>query len=248
MSVNATTLLYNWIARYAETFPALNFYVKFTKVTPVVWSQVQTYGSYIPGNTLYALLSNPTAPMSPPWSGVLDYACDWAKRDTTATTATTDLTKNFYYSSTYRPDHHWYTDSSTTPETFHLQSFLQTVLDVDYGGSGLEGQCNDYSDFLTCSSTALGATAIQSQHSDAGFNYQNVLFAGDQLPHSLRSGYFNYHQWTTTGTATSGNIFDAAITFNGTQNPTNLPLLTYLNGLTSNSINGQQPFLPQIAN
>ena len=79
VSVNATTLLYNWIARYTETFPALNFYVKFNNVTPTpTWGLVGSYGTANPGNTLYALLSNPTGLMSPPWVGVLDDACVWA--------------------------------------------------------------------------------------------------------------------------------------------------------------------------
>lgn len=103
-SVNATTALDNWVARYTETFTALNLYVKFTKIPTPTWSQVQSYANphNTIGNTLYALVAGPTAPMVRPWYGVLDDACVWAARTADATTATTDLATGLYSNGTYK--------------------------------------------------------------------------------------------------------------------------------------------------
>lgn len=87
VTVSATTALNSWVAKYAASFSPLSFYVEFTHVTPTpTWKQVATTNF---GNTLYATVTNPTAPMVKPWVPVLDYACSWAVRTTNATDATT---------------------------------------------------------------------------------------------------------------------------------------------------------------
>ncbi len=41
--VNCTALLYNWIAKYATTFPVLSFYVEFTKLPAPTWALVSSF-------------------------------------------------------------------------------------------------------------------------------------------------------------------------------------------------------------
>ena len=53
-------------------------------------SALGSYNSYV-GNTVYATVATPTAPMDQPWVGVLDDACTWAKGTSDASVTTTPL-------------------------------------------------------------------------------------------------------------------------------------------------------------
>ena len=253
-SVTATTALNSYVARYTTTFSALNIYAEFTHVTPTpTWGIVNSYASpnSTIGNTLYAVVATPTGPMATPWVLVLDYACQWATGSTDATSAATAVCNGFYKNAYYNPNNQpWYTDK-TTPETFHLLNFLNKTLGTSSASSGLQGQCNDFSDFLVCLSTSLGAKSLQSQQSNGGFYYSHVIYAGATGTHIPIPDYFYYHQWTTDGSATSGNIFDSAVRPDdaAVTIPVNEALSPYLTWLSpGTSLTAQSPFTPQITN
>lgn len=246
-TVAATTALNSWVAAYTTSFPVLTFYVEFTKIPTPTWSVLSSYNSSV-GNTVYTTVAAPSAPMASPWVSVLSYACNWAKRTSDATNATTALAKGLYGTFTY--------DGSTTHtvwsnppadgvETFRLPSFM----------SAAQGDCRDFSDFMVCSSNALGAKALQSQRSDTvaninkdqvEFRTKNFIAAPYQQQAVPSSNSWVYHQWSV-----ADNVFDACI---GTT-PTplvNLPLSTYFSTLVDQTLpyrwNPQAAFTPTVSN
>lgn len=239
---NAQRALLSKVAKYSSSC-TLGIWVKFTHLPTQNPTWKQAGSTYVLGHTLYATLAQPTAPMAEPWVGVLNYACDWAKGTDAATAATTAVCNGFYTNAKYSPSRVWYTDSSV-PEKFRLLSFLNKTLGASTAPSGLQGQCNDFADFLTCLSTALGAVPLQSQKSNGGFDYSNVLFAPDT--NGTRSGYFNYHQWTA-----SGNVFDSAIrpSQSTVSPPVNEALSTYLDCLAPDyGLTAGSTFTPDVVN
>ncbi len=221
-TIAATTVLDSWVAKYPTSFSALNLYVKFTQLPTPVWRQIETYASSSSpfGNNIYAVLATPTAPMSSPWVGVLDDACVWAARTTTATSATTALVTNEYNNAHYNGGKPAFTDPFTdTQETFHLSNFLSNTMPYP-----LYGQCNDLSDFLVCLSNAIGARPLKSQRSvsvaeyNAGSHfYTNPITAPpDQVAADAKPfpGGWAYHQW-----ANDTGIFDACLRFGGVTAP-----------------------------
>jgi hypothetical protein len=114
--------------------------------------------------------------------------------------------------------------------------------------AGLTAQCNDYADFLLCLSNALGAKALRAQRGNGPFTTKPVTKAPLPPPPASTPGEepFDYHQWTN-----SGNVWDAAIRFGGTETPANLALATYKTKLVkpgSGAAVEQVPFLPIIKN
>lgn len=236
----AQRALLSKVAKYSNAY-TLSLYIKFTHIANPDWYPIST--TYLLGNTLYATLAQPTAPMSEPWVNVLNYACDWAKGTSAATAATTAVCNGFYTNAKYSPTQVWYTDTSV-PEKFSLLGFLNKTLGASTAPSGLQGQCNDFADFLTCLSTALGAVPLQSQKSNGGFNYGNVFFAPDTS--GTHSGYFAYHQW-----AASGNVFDSAVrpSQSTVSPPVNEALSTYLDWLAPNyGLTAGSTFTPDVVN
>ena len=248
--------LLNKIAAYPVSITDLGIWLKFTKPATPVWVRHRSYaassGANIQqfGTTFYTVLASPTAPMTQPWTEVLDKACVWASGKSDATNATIALCNGFYANSYYNPGNRaWYTEGS--PEIFHLNNFLHKTAGVSPAPSGLQGQCNDFSDFLVCLSAAVGAKPVQSQRSNGGFYYSHVIYAGTTTSHTPMPDYFNYHQWTTDGTASAGNIFDSAVRPDNaaTAIPVNEALNPYLNWLSpSPPLYALPPFMPTIVN
>ena len=248
--------LLNKIAAYPVSITDLGIWLKFTKPATPVWVRHRSYaassGASIQqfGTTFYTVLATPTAPMTQPWTRVLDYACAWASGKSDATNATIALCNGFYNNSYYNPTNHaWYTSDS--PEIFHLDGFLRETAGPSSAPSGLQGQCNDFADFLVCLSRSVGAKPIQSQKSDGGFYYSHVIYAGTTTAHTPMPAYFYYHQWTTDGTSSSGNIFDSAVRPDNaaTAIPVNEALSPYLSWLSpSTPPNPMSPFVPTVVN
>ena len=225
-TVNATTVLDAWVAKYTTTIPTLNFYVKFTSVTPAVWRMVNSYGSASLGKPIYAVLATPTAPMAAPWTGVLDDACVWAARTSNATNASKALASGLYASGQYNGGFIQDTDSTTSPETFYLLDFV--YYNFAKGTAALYGQCNDFSDFLVCASNAIGAKPLQSQRIIGPFHTNPITASPDPVFADAAFRPWNYHQFTGTTT-----FFDGCLRFQAYTTPANLPLLTYTNGLVA---------------
>lgn len=247
-TVAATTALNSWVSSYAMNFPVLTFYVEFTKIPTPTWSALSSYNNSV-GNTVYATVATPTAPMATPWVSVLNNACSWAKRTSDATSATTALAKAMYNTFTYNG----YTTHTVTPnpdvdgvETFRLPRFL----------SDGQGDCRDFADYLASSSNAIGAKNLSVQRSDTvanidkgqvEFRTKNFIAAPYQQQAIPSSNSWVFHQWSV-----ADNVYDACI---GTT-PTplvNLPLSTsYFSALVDQTLpyrwNPQTAFTPTISN
>lgn len=250
---SAAVPLYPFVAKYALSLTNLQLFVYFK--TAQQWSNAQPTGSSYQGNnTLYAVLATPTAPMAQPWTRVLDYACDWAKRTSDAVNASKQVTYGFASHSIYNPDTGpSFTEPDITGgvEDFDLKDFLN--------GSPLTGQCNDFADFLDCLSNSLGAVQLRSQRQNNSFTTNPIIYAGTPLPAQGQPRSFVYHMWTSDGTTatTNAHIYDSAISFNGAT-PANMngPLAgtNYYNGLVATpptqgwTADLWNPFIPTIVN
>jgi len=245
VSIAATTALNSWVSTYSLSFSPLTLYVEFTKLPTPVWVSL---GSYPSGNTLYAVVATPTAPMATPWVPVLDKACNWARRTSDATSATTAIAKTMYNAFTYYGN----TTHTVRPtpdvdgvETFSVLGFL----------SDKQGDCRDFADFLVSSSNAIGAKNLQSQRSDTvanidrgqvEFRTKNFIAAPYQQQAVPSSNSWVFHQWSV-----ADNVYDACL---GTT-PTplvNLPLSTYFSTLVDQTLpykwNPQAAFTPTLSN
>jgi hypothetical protein len=230
VTVTATAPLDSWVAKYGASFQALGLYVEFTHVTPApTWGLAISYNTANISNMLYAVVSTPTAPMAAPWIGVLDKGCDWAKRATNASDATTALVKGFYNNGNYQPGYTGYTKvdyiSINPPiyvRDFQVNSFLN---------SGMTGPCWDFAAAMVCFSNAIGAVTLQMQTQQYQFTTNKITRAN--LTGNGSNIIFTSHAWSNAG----GQIYDAAIKFGGTTNVTGLsgPLEAsdYFNGLVS---------------
>lgn len=232
-TIAAKTALNSWVSSYATSFPVLTFYVEFTKLPTSSWSALSSYNSSV-GNTLYAVVATPTAPMASPWVSVLNYACNWAKRTTSATSATTALTTGLYNAGHYNQGH---PTGFTGPfvdgqEDFYPAKFIN---------AGLTGQCNDFADFLCCVSNSIGAVSLQPQRSASVKDYNNgssfttkpITASGTPATTPPSPGApvtWAYHQWTTS------NVYDGCLLFGGTVAPNNLSLQSYHDSLVSTTL------------
>ena len=264
-TVAATTALNSWVSSYTTSLPVLTFYVEFTKIPTPTWGVLSSYNSAV-GNTVYAVVATPTAPMATPWVGVLNYACNWAKRTTSATSATTALTTGLYNAGHYNGGSQAFTGSFVDgSEDFHLKSYLASSTPYS-----LYGQCNDFADFLVCLSNAVGARPLKTQRSvtvaedSAGSHFftKPVTAAPDQTKSDASpvSSGWAYHQW-----ANDTSIFDGSIRFSGTTTPSDMtgPAFgsTYNTSLVASYLHmfsppalpvadwdPQSPFVPNIVN
>ena len=48
-------------------------------------------------HTIYVLLGTPQAPMTEPWTEVLDYSCDWADGKSSSDDVATEVAEGIYY-------------------------------------------------------------------------------------------------------------------------------------------------------
>lgn len=232
-TVAATTALNGWVSSYTTSFQVLTFYVEFTKIPTPTWSVLSSYNSSV-GNTVYATVAAPTAPMASPWVGVLSYACNWAKRTTSATSATTALTIGEYNAGHYNQGN---PTGFTGPFLDGQEDFYPTK----FINAGLTGQCNDFADFLCCVSNSIGAVPLQPQRSASVNDYNNgssfttkpITASGTPATTPPSPGNpvtWAYHQWTTS------NVFDGCLLFGGTVSPNNLALQSYHDSLVATTL------------
>jgi hypothetical protein len=174
ITVNSPPSLLSKVYRYQMMLTHLALWVQFTQTgqTPGPWRQVTSYGSPTTLSTFfYATLTRPFTPMTNPWVPVLDDACTWAAGTADAISATTALATGLYNNGQYNGGHEQDTNQATYPETFYLYDFV--YYNFAAGTPALYGQCNDFSDFLVCASSGIGATPLQSQR--IGGPFQTLL-------------------------------------------------------------------------
>ena len=180
-----------------------------------------------------------------PWTGVLNYSCQYAAGTSDATSATTALTKGLYDHGHYNGGYTAYTDGGKDGngnviklkdgyEAFHLQGFI---------GANLNGQCDDFADFLVCMSNSIGAVALQAQRSvsvaelSAGskFTTKNITWSSVQSTTATGTPVtWVYHQWTTS------NVYDGCLRLSGTTSPINMALTDYFSALVATTSHSSQ--------
>ena len=73
----------------------IGFYWYVTKVNTVTLGTPVYLG--LTTHEFYIILSTPISPMTQPWDDVLEYACNWASGETTATDVVDEITYNTYW-------------------------------------------------------------------------------------------------------------------------------------------------------
>lgn len=111
-------------------------------------------------HTYYTLLSTPQAPMTEPWTSVLDYACNWATNQLTATNVAQKVTEGIYYMGDTDGDidYDWPNgrciySSGTDNRVFDLTKFL---IDINSSNSVIVN-CSDVGNLFNifCASVGL---------------------------------------------------------------------------------------------
>ncbi len=252
ISLTSKVPLYKEVNVYQTIIADLRFWVQFTYSTNN-WAIVSTYADAGKqgGNTVYALLSDPSAPMSPPWTNVLDYACQYAAGTSDATTATTALTTGLYNHGVYNGGYRAFTNAvTTTNPNGDVADGFENFKIAGFTGTSLNGQCDDFADFLVCMSNAIGALPLSAQrsatasdiHNGSGFMTNPITWSATQgTPPATSAGtpvHWSYHQWAM---AAPDNVFDGSLRFGGTTSPINMPMTTFYPGLVATLDHNYQP-------
>lgn len=154
-------------------------------------------------HTYYTLLATPQAPMSIPWSEVLDKACVWANGQNTNSSVLHSLTSRLYLNSGldydgnqshYEPDNWPY----YTKFTFHLTDFLNEWNKAD---------CQDCSMFLSILSSSIGASLTQTRRIQGSFYTKNIEPIGTTYGWITTRWSFHHVGWLN-------NVYDPAIKIN----------------------------------
>ena len=104
---------------------------------------------------VFLVLDEPKAPMDPAWVNVLRKSCRWARTKTTAQDAADILTSSLLQNGVYDYTQQYYTRNETDAgEDFYVSAFIE---------NGMEGQCNDFGDFVVCLSTSVSAHEMRAQ-------------------------------------------------------------------------------------
>lgn len=141
-------------------------------------------------HTYYTLLATPQAPMSEPWTDVLDYACVWASGATSAPIVISSLTADLYESGIEYTAVNEYTNQYNELDLTDLLTDIQNL-------SAMAMNCADFSNFLHVLSNALG---LNSEYAIID-NEINRLLYGFDIKHVLpadwinpRTNGFSFHQ------------------------------------------------------
>lgn len=121
----------------------------------------------------YTLLAAPQAPMTQPWTNVLDYACDWASGQSTATTIAPKVTDGIYYhlgDTDGDIDYDWpigrsFFSYNEDKRAFYLYSFFNCI----NTSNSVFVNCSDVANLFNIFSSALGLNSSSKRIE----NYQN---------------------------------------------------------------------------
>ncbi len=141
-------------------------------------------------HTYYTLLAVPQAPMTEPWSNVLDYACDWASGESIDVNVVAKVTEGAYNNLEVEYDGDW---SHAWVPYFDLTDML----------SDGWADCQDMSAVVQVFSNALGISGILVKRIDGRFGYKLILPIGLT---SWQGGIWNFHQ-----VGYYSNVYDACL-------------------------------------
>jgi hypothetical protein len=173
-------------------------------------------------HTFYTLLATPQAPMSTPWTDVLDYACVWASGESSFSNATTKITESLYVSGF---DYETSAGASRYGgwTVFNLTQFLSEL------GNSYDVNCLDMGKAVTTFANSIGCNIFLTTFS-GGFALNcidpiglpsptNNTFSSPLIDDDCRDGGFGYH-------AFSQNInkatWDATLKYDIDENPDNV--------------------------
>jgi hypothetical protein len=159
---------------------------------------------------LYVILEEPQAPMSLPWAGVLEYACEWAEGEYDIEEATSRITEHLYlcgFNYNIAPKYTGYTSNY-----FKITKFLLDLEDPE----SKEVNCLDMARAVVTFSNAIGFSLkvfdyVSNLSDDHGFpvnfidpigisNPTNNPFppSSSQIINDCRTGGFTYHAFAMT--------------------------------------------------
>jgi hypothetical protein len=172
-------------------------------------------------NKVYGVLDQPVSPMSPAWTTMLDYSCDWARGETTKDGAANKLTDELYDRGEYNGGSTAYTRYPPDPnsgEYFYLKAFLE---DQRFPW----GQCNDFANFLVCLVTSVGSHQFAAQRSHPlglgrWFSTNNIDPAGNLPPGTVN---WNYHQFAIFEDQGTWKVWDGCLSFASPTQPSGVP-------------------------
>jgi len=197
-------------------------------------------------HTYYTLLAAPQDPLDEPWTSVLDYACDWASGQTTASGAATEITESLYESGFYYEASSGYPQYGDSWNSFLLTDFLSDL------GSSFDVNCLDMAKAVTTFSNAIGADLTLTRfHSTLGVRYPlnyidpigstsatNNTFSSPLIGNDCRTGGFGYHAFAEDD---NNYVWDATLRYDTDANPDNV---SNSNPNCGNSTTGEDWELP----
>jgi hypothetical protein len=132
----------------------------------------------------YTVLDTPKAPMSEPWTEVLDYSCNWATENSYEAACVDSLTmKLFNCGVNYDPNGDGYTNLS---DEFNLSMLLENISNP----SEVQMCCVDFSHFFNILSASLGIQCYWEEITTS-FTTREILRAG----HYTSAQWDDYTEW-----------------------------------------------------
>lgn len=184
---------------------------------------------------LYVILEEPQAPMSLPWAGVLEYACEWAEGESYIEDATTKITEHLNVCGLNYNIAPQYTGSET--QFFNIIDFL---LDLEDPQSKMVN-CLDMARAVVTFSNGIGANLIVAKYvhniqnrnvfpvnhidpigvpingntAPASTNNPFAPNGEDTIANDCRMGGFSYHSFAMTQESILSNskIWDATLQY-----------------------------------
>lgn len=174
----------------------------------------------------YILLAAPQAPMSVPWSDVLEYACAWAAGRSSESDALSKITEGAYNNLGITHDYDG-TQTHAPGQTVYLTNLLNDDI-VD---------CRDMSAVVQVFTRAIGGTSTQVRRINGGFYYKQILPIG-YSDDDWVVGYWNFHQvgWKS-------NVYDACLKLN--QSSPRIPVDENINDPYKNDLFNSGSWAPQ---
>lgn len=165
-----------------------------------------TIGMGITGeHLLYTVHSTPQAPMTEPWSEVLEYATDWANAETTAAGVAEDIVNGLYNSGMVYDG--WVHHTHPGYKTFYLN---QVFTELRTTGFTVYMDCRDCANFFHCLTNALGFDyqyMVIDRTGGGSFAYKSMLPMGHP---TCNASSWNFHQigWCGSNVADGSTRLD----------------------------------------
>jgi len=168
---------------------------------------------------IYRVFSTPQAPMSTPWTEVLDKACVWASEKSTQAAIAYSIVSSLYNSGVKYDGSNHYTDTTTAGSSiFYLRPLLREF------APSLQMDCRDFSNFTYVLSNSLGLNMpCRWLKATMGGIYTNYIKPAKGFDTRIN---WSYHQIAYY----NGNVCDASLMYDSDSNPGSTPNVWKLAG------------------